>query len=119
MEDYLGKLKVYTAETTLVDPAKKLRLDWTLKEYSGCKALKPGTKETFKNLGDLVVGTEFEFFGFFGETIHMPIIAVNGKKADADNGSWGAFLEFDTDDRHCWVVCGAYDSQAMKKISFK
>lgn len=116
MEEYFGKYPIKTETTVTREDAPRLE-GWTCRQYDGVDVTIPGSKKLLMNLDDLKVGVEIEFTGLFDEYHRMPVIAVTGKKADADNGSMGAFLEFDKDDRHCWVANSYYNSSALAKGS--
>jgi hypothetical protein len=114
-DEYFGKFPIKT-EITVIGKSSLGLEGWSARIYAGVEALRPGSKEMFLSVGDLVVGSEIEFYDLFDRLCRLSVVSVSGIKADADNGFVGAFLEFGIDDRKCWVVTGAYNSSALKSL---
>lgn len=86
------------------------------KEYVGHELLRVGSKEPIKAFNDLGIGEIYN--GWCG--LKVESFDVKNQTATAYNldGTHLCFLEFDKDDRHCWVHTGTANIKALKNLTF-
>jgi hypothetical protein len=99
---------------TFDEQPKTLKLDWVIQEYLGCEIRKTNDPDAaITTLLDIQLGEEILAptpFGF----IEATIISLEGKNGEAETRNYSFVLEFDGDDRHCWVCVG----QINKKLKY-
>lgn len=68
---------------------------------------------------DLVKGNRYLINSFFGST-PVTVVKVDYEKGTAEtlDGNFMCFLEYDRDDRHCWVCSSSCNAAAIAKIEF-
>lgn len=103
---------------------KPFHLNFVIKEYIGPEVYLKDENGLHVALAleDLKEGTEIFVPALFGGYYRMTVKDVRDKTAGACSGpnetGTGAFLEYDKDDRHCWVASGVFNLDAMKKLDF-
>ena len=83
------------------DDPKKSLLGFSVFERNGTTVRKPGSSEALLRLEDIQPGDELLVLMFTGKVL-MTAVLVDGVLW-AESGRTLANLEYDKDDRHCWV----------------
>jgi hypothetical protein len=106
-------------------PADKIaeHLAFSNQQYVGrpihrCIPSKPYDEQNMRGLGDLSVGTIIRVFSL-GGFAKAEIIAVKDATAIAVGEHTLWYLEFDKDDRHCWVSAAAVSKAAINSIEVR
>lgn len=99
-----------------MDEPRELKLNWVVKEYIGSEIFRFGSEESLTNLEDIKVGDELRMPTLTGYT-KAKVIELNGKKGHAEQENYAFILEFDGDDRHCWVCGGMINKRAIANLS--
>jgi hypothetical protein len=104
----------YPLKTDLeVLPADEIRpstVNWTIKEYTGTEVFRFGTEITLTNKDDLKIGDEIDCWGCRAMVISLE---SNLEHAESDHSLFT--LEFDKDDRHCWVCDGVINKRGIAR----
>jgi hypothetical protein len=61
-------------------------------------------------------GARFWTFGMMGERVYFTVEVDEHGAPHGKAGRLSILLEFDKDDRHCWVACGFVNLSAVKKL---
>jgi hypothetical protein len=98
--------------------AKQLKLSWTVREYIGSEIYKFDSdqqiiKEPLIYKDDLQIGMVVAVPTFFG---YAKTIIDKNFQATSEGGKWTYILEFDKDDRHCWICSGSINLASIKKL---
>ena len=114
-------------EVLPADPPNKLKLGWTVREYigpkiigeSGMKKLKDGQnydeEDILKSKTDIYGGREIYTLGLYG-WIKGHVIAHEDGRFTFESGGLIGILNFDEDDRHCWVCGGFINKKCIGKL---
>jgi hypothetical protein len=92
---------------------KRLKLNWTVKEYIGSEVyhkLQPDT--SLFNENDLKDGDEIICFSWY-----FTVKKYTNGELYGQNKQLTAILEFAKDDRKCWVCSGIINMRAVKKLT--
>jgi hypothetical protein len=99
-------------ETIPTDVDKPPEIKWKIREYIGT--------EVYRTQQDFDEGKPMIDPPAVGEEIIVPTptgwawATYRGDRADTDNYTWR--LEFDKDDRHCWVAAGCINKKCLEKM---
>jgi len=63
---------------------------------------------------DIIDGTELAVLGFLGYHYHQMTVKHSEGRFTASNDHLSAILQFDTDDRHCWITTGFINTRAIR-----
>jgi len=103
-------------------------LNFVVKEYIGAEVYLKDEERGLvvaKNYEDLQEGTEIFVPALFGGYYKLLILDIDDTKKVAGAASTkeetgtAATLEYDKDDRHCWVANGIFNMDAMKRLDFR
>lgn len=111
-----NKLPIRTEiEILPADEPKQFKLGWTVKEYLGssCFLVSDPTETIIDTLDGLRVGDEIVVWRTWIVTVEK----VEGRKAMARTGRLSVPMEFDIDDRHCWVATAMINLKAVEKLT--
>lgn len=94
------------------------KIGFTVREYMGCE-IKKFNEDGTVNMSELTKYEDIKvgmvialptMTGFFKATVE------DGMKF-ASNGKWGGILEFNKDDRQCWVCGGVINLRGVEKVN--
>lgn len=114
----VGRYPVRT-ELTVLPAADDPKVGWTVGHvYSGEEVFKAGAPDvSLTRREDLQEGMEIIVATLVGGYRMIVKRDDDGELyAETANGLTGAFLDFDTDDRHCWTSAMAYNRRALKSL---
>jgi hypothetical protein len=83
-------------------------LNWVIREYNGCEVYRPGKDYPLLNKDDLKVGDKIDCWGSIAEVTGL---------TTAKSEHVIFMLEFDKDDRHCWVCNGVINMRGIERAS--
>lgn len=112
--------KLKAASEQLDMPVKQLpdgAIGFTCREVVGMEVWKTGTPEKLlKNKDDLQEGDHISTTGLLGEELRM-VVKSDGGSLYGEVGRMISILEFDQDERHCWVSVGLINRRALEKLT--
>jgi hypothetical protein len=113
-EDFVGKIPAVQELTVLpADNTNQLKLNWTVREYMGCDVYIEGDqdKKPITTKSGIKVGDRLVAWGYI-----IVVTELDPPSAETTSGSTLVILEFDKDDRHCWVAGGMINKRALKQL---
>lgn len=107
-------------ETPLIvmanDNPEQRTIGFTVREYMGSEVYlvvnDQMVEKPLTQLSDIEVGACIAVSGLCGY-FKTTVQSVTQNRAYADNGTTGASLVFDDDDRHCWTSHGIFNLRAV------
>jgi hypothetical protein len=93
------------------DEPRPRTLGWTVREYIGSEITRPNSEEPLLLESDIKEGDTIWVQGLWG-TCEM-VVQQGCRSALASQTL--AILEFDQDDRHCWVSAGMVNTRGLKR----
>lgn len=89
-------------------------------EMVGVEVWKPEAPEKLlRNKDDLKPGDKIRTSGLMGEEFEVTVKADEEGALYAEAGNMIIVLEFDKDERHCWVNTGLINKRALEKLTMK
>jgi hypothetical protein len=116
--EFVGAFPVRTELTVLpADPPGRAPLGWTVSCYQGTEVFKEGAPETpLTRLEDIRPGDKLIVTTLVGRYL-MTATLDEQHELFADSEGMVADLQFDMDDRHCWVSTYGVNKRAFAKLS--
>lgn len=114
---FVGKLPI-NQEIEVVENKNKENIGWSCKCYSGSEIYKLDENNKIieiplTNKDDLIKGLKIAVPNIFGT--YNIMIAESKSSAKTESKEMGASLEFDKDDRHCWVSTCTMNLRGVRK----
>jgi len=107
MQDIKDEIEVIPA-----DEPKPIKLGWTVKEYYGETVFKVNAPDApLKNIDDLKEGDKIIVWG------SCVMEVKNDGKLYGDSKNNMVVLDFDTDDRHCWIATCMINKRGLANAS--
>jgi len=99
------------------DEPKQLKIGFTIKEYLGAPICKPNAVEVLlTKKDDIHVGVTIWVPGLTG-WLEVTVQQDGEGHLYGESGKLVAFLEFDQDDRHCWVQTGIANTRGLERLT--
>src|SRR3954470_17525248 len=94
------------------------KLKFYAREYIGVEVLyRDEAKGVVQSKYGLVLGDKYVVLSYFGFTpVTVTKVDYENGTAETLDGNFASFLQFDRDDRHCWVCVSAFNAAAIAKI---
>ena len=99
------------------DEPKQLKIGFTIKEYLGSPICKPNAVDVLlMKKDDIHVGDTIWAPGL-GGWLEVTVQQDENGHLYGASGKLVAFLEFDQDDRHCWIQTGIANTRALERLT--
>jgi hypothetical protein len=96
------------------------KIDFVCHEYIGMEVWRTGHPgKLLTNKDDLKPGDKISTLGLFGEEREMTVKTDGEGVYAEDEVNMMAVLQFDQDDRHCWVSTGFINKKALEKLTLR
>lgn len=109
MSNYLGEWNIL--EDVTITPSENKKIDMYVYEFEGCELIKVSDNSIYTKREDLKVFDKVSAGGWHG------IIKAHNDELYIDCGSAHGTLEFDKDERHCWVCSCMFNTNVFKNVS--
>lgn len=110
MDDNDSKLNNQEIRILPADAPRDIKLGWKVYEYMGAKIYKDiASKAPLLKYDDIQKGDEIYAYG----------VKAIVKEGYATSGHYVFTLEYDKDDRHCWVCIGIGNMRGLEKLQLK
>jgi hypothetical protein len=119
---FMGRVPIRPELEVIPEDPNRPKLNWIVKDYVGHEVYRYShgrvwTKATLTNRDDLKPGDQIATVALLGGYLLLTVVKDNDGELYGDSDNTIGMLEFDKDDRHCWVCTGHINKRGLARAN--